>query len=103
MRIPSLYLIATTDVPVTYGYLNQPKNQKQKLGYMVMLPNTNSLKFPNPKSVYTCIYLEREREKQHTGFFESQLQRREGYYADWIDLIPLSTAKRAKNGCSVSV
>ena len=72
-----------------------------------MLPDTNSLKFPNPKSVYTCIYLERERErereKQHTGFFESQLQRREGYYADWIDLIPLSTAKRAKNGCSVSV
>ena len=46
---------------------------------------------------------ERERETQHTGFFESQLQRREDYYADWIDLIPLSTAKRAKNGCSVSV
>ena len=49
------------------------------------------------------MYIFGEREKQHTGFFESQLQRREGYYADWIDLIPLSTAKRAKNGCSVSV
>jgi len=30
IRIPSLYLRATTDDPVTYGYLNQPKNSKKK-------------------------------------------------------------------------
>lgn len=28
IRIPSLYLIATTDVPVTYGFLNKQKGVK---------------------------------------------------------------------------
>ena len=57
-----------------------------------MLPDTNSLKFPNPKSVYTCIYLEREREREretaYRVLWESASEaRRLLCWLDWFDSI----------------
>ena len=57
IRIPSLYLIATTDVPVTYGFLNKQKGVKNLLLFLHKIyvvkdnkPNPNQ--GPNPTSTW---------------------------------------------------
>ena len=57
IRIPSLYLIATTDVPVTYGFLNKQKGVKNPFFFLHKIyvvkdnkPNPNQ--GPNPTSTW---------------------------------------------------
>ena len=59
IRIPSLYLIATTDVPVTYGFLNKQKGVKNLLFfsflhkiYVVKDNKPNPSQGPNPTSTW---------------------------------------------------
>ena len=51
IRIPSLYLIATTDVPVTYGFLNRQKGVRNLLLFLQKIYVLKDNK-PNPTSTW---------------------------------------------------
>ena len=54
IRIPSLYLIATTDVPVTYGFLNKQKGVKNLFFFYIKFM---LLKITSPIQVKAPILL----------------------------------------------
>lgn len=65
MRIPSLYLIATTEDPVTYGYLNNKaefRSTKNNICLSVSVITVQNLKF-HEKQTREWVSVKRERER----------------------------------------